>query len=462
MLTIINIFTVVLVLLSLYVFLKYNDEWLLIIIAFFVSSGLNRYNIVVEGKSPWVRVAYAKGVDFFKMTDELGLEALGWFLWGTLAISVSYFFFKISDKQSINTKKEDTPELLSEFLALKQQQIIIMFFIFIVLNAIAKSYLITVYQSGASAVSFSISYLLYFGMALGGMILLMYMSFQTIKLTRAFFSKIFFFVLIVYSAISSYDPNTRFQFLSWSIALGIIVVKDMSPIKKLRYYLLGGTLLLLVFSAAGVSRMEKLSELSIGQIIEKSIDRAGKGEDSNMLDGLMMVLQVYPQHLNYQFGMQHFEVLLRPIPRSLWAGKPLGGYANKLGLNDNMSGATVGISESIYGTFYGEGGFVGIFIFCVIYGYMFFKLFKIAGKYDSDVKYLIKGIILASTVPLLRGGDLPGIIAFVCMTYWPVFLFIYQYNKYIETNQRRKKRIDKRINKQAELFQQNSLSTNNV
>ena len=151
-----------------------------------------------------------------------------------------------------------------------------------------------------------------------------------------------------------------------------------------------------------------------------------------MLDGFMMVLDVYPKHLNYSYGMEHFEILLRPIPRKLWPGKPVGGYANKLGLNDYKNAGTVGISQTIYGTFYGEGGVMGIIILSIIYGWLFVKLFRYTYRYNSDVHWLLKGIIIASFVPILRGGDLPGIIAFIGMSYWPVFLFLYQYNKFLK------------------------------
>ena len=55
-----------------------------------------------------------------------------------------------------------------------------------------------------------------------------------------------------------------------------------------------------------------------------------------------------------------------------------------------------------------------------------------AARYNSDLYWLIKGIILASFIPILRGGDLPGIVAFIGMSYWPVFVMIYLYNKHLK------------------------------
>lgn len=106
----------------------------------------------------------------------------------------------------------------------------------------------------------------------------------------------------------------------------------------------------------------------------------------------------------------------------------MGGYANKLGLNDYQNSGTVGISQTIYGTFYGEGGVIGIIIFSILYGWIFVKLKRYSERYHSEMRYLIKGMIIASIVPILRGGDLPGIIAFVGMSYWPIFILLYQYN----------------------------------
>jgi hypothetical protein len=109
----------------------------------------------------------------------------------------------------------------------------------------------------------------------------------------------------------------------------------------------------------------------------------------------------------------------------------VGGYANKLGLNDNMNSKTVGISQTIYGSFYGEGGFVGIVIFSILYAILFVRLFQYSFRYHSSIRYMIKGIAIASLIPLLRGGDLPGIFAFIGMSYWPVFLFIRNYHKFL-------------------------------
>ena len=93
-----------------------------------------------------------------------------------------------------------------------------------------------------------------------------------------------------------------------------------------------------------------------------------------MLDGMVLLMNVYPKLLPYEYGMGHFEILERPIPRAWWPGKPIGGYMNKLGFFDAGSGGTIGISPTLFGSFYQEGNWVAIILFSVIYGWALARL----------------------------------------------------------------------------------------
>jgi hypothetical protein len=186
----------------------------------------------------------------------------------------------------------------------------------------------------------------------------------------------------------------------------------------------------LAFGLAGVKRRTDTSSMGAMEKLSMAWDRNKSTEDATMLDGFMMVLEVYPNHLDYHYGTEHLEILYRPIPRSIWPDKPLGGYANKLGLNDNMGGGSVGISQSLFGTFYGEGGTAGIVILSIVYCLIVNLIMRYSLNYNSDVRHIIKGITIASLVPLLRGGDLPGIYAFIGMSFWPIIFFTFQYSKF--------------------------------
>ncbi|CAN5398457.1 hypothetical protein BH23BAC1_BH23BAC1_21060 [soil metagenome] len=404
-------------------FFKKNDEFLIILAFFFLSTGLNRYSTIIKGDLDWVRVNYAYSI--FSLDDTLALEALNLFFWGTITFTLSYVFFN-SENKRIAYKHIDDNNFFRKFLDKKKPLIIYLFVLFIIINSFTA-----VILKGAENIAYGNSYFFLFGLAIGGIFLLIFMIYRKLDFKNNLLLKSLLLIILIYSAILSYNPTLRFQFLSWMIALGYLILKDASPMKKARLYIVGGFVLIIFFSLAGVARYQNLNSLSWDEKYYLALERATATEDQNMLDGFMMVLQVYPQELEYHYGMEHLEILMRPIPRALWPSKPVGGYANKLGLNDAEKG-TVGISQTIYGTFYGEGGILGILIFSITYGYFFVKLFRYANRYSSDMKYLLRGIILASVIPILRGGDIPGIIAFIGMSYWPIFLILYQYNKYLK------------------------------
>jgi len=414
-------------LVALVLFFFKNDEFLLLIVLFFYSTGINRYNMVVYGREKWVVVAYSKNI--FNLTNELALEALNYYFWGTLTLTLVYFALKINYERPLKLK--DNKLILISFLEKNKVLILLSFVVIAFINFYSKRSFGEAYQSGGASIAFGNSYFIMIGFAFGGFIVLVYLIYANTDLKKAGASKLFFLAIFIYAGMNTYSSSGRFQFLSWGVAVGIMMVKDSAPIWKLRTYLIGGFLLSIAFGLAGALRGENVRELSWSDRIDAAMARNSSGEDQTMLDGFMMVMQVYPQHLNYHYGSEHLEILYRPIPRSIWKDKPLGGYANKLGLNDNMGGGSVGISQSLYGSFYGEGGPIGVMIFSAIYAFLFYSFFRYADRYNSDINWLIKGITISSAIPLLRGGDLPGVYAFIGMTFWPTIIFVYRYNKHV-------------------------------
>lgn len=420
--------TFILIAISVAYYFRRNDEFALLIVLFFVATGLNRYLTVVSGENEWVNVKYAYSIFYFD--DVLALEALNLFLLGTGVFVLCYIMFNKTKPAS--PIAEDSYFSLSSFLHQKKKFILYLFVAFIFINSIATGAL-----GAAENIAYGNSYAFLFRLALGGIILLAFMVYKNMRFGNQFFMKSIMSAVLIFSAYISYNPGLRFQFLSWMIALAILYLKDASPAKKIRSYALGGFAVLLFFSLAGVARYQNVNHLTWEEKYELAMERASTTEDQNMLDGFMMVLQVYPEQLDFHYGLEHLEIFVRPIPRSLWPEKPVGGYANKLGLNEGTFQGTVGISQSIYGTFYGEGGIIGIILFSILYAIIFIWLFRYANRYQSDIRYLLKGIIIASAVPILRGGDIPGIIAFIGMSYWPVFLVLYQYGKFLKSLKRR-------------------------
>lgn len=413
-------------------FLRNNDEFIAPILLFFYSSCLNRFDKIIEGKIHYVYVAYARNI--FNMTDEIGYQALVYLFVGTASLILFYVIFYPSNIKKI--PKRDNPDYLRVFLQRNQTLILASFIVIFIMSILLLGVAFGSMTSGGS-LALGNSYFYYFGFALTGMILLMFLSYRNLNRSKDGFYRILFLSLIVLAAIYTYDPINRFKLLSWIVAVGIILTQKYKPFRKLMIFGVGSYFVILFFSFLGAYRTNKVTfQDDFSKMYEVSVDRLNSAEDQNMLDGMMMMMQVYPQYLPFSLGMEHVEILLRPIPRSIWPNKPVGGYANKLGLNDNMEGATVGISPSIYGSFYAEAGMFGIILLCAIYAYLFVRIFKYAHTYGSDMQYIIKGIAIASAIPLLRGGDLPGIVAIIGMAYWPVFLFLYRYNQFLAKEKR--------------------------
>lgn len=402
---------------SVYYFLRRNDELPVLVVLFLIATGLMRYGAVISGKSEWVNINYQLAI--FNLNDDLALRALDLFLLGTTLFVISY---AISSRFIPKRNYNDSEQLFNAYLYSNRKKIVLGFMLFLPLNAFAIS-------SISGSLALGNSYFWLFGLAIGGLILLLYNVF-ILTPTKSLSQKFVIAILMIYGAYLSFNPTLRFQFLSWMIAIGIFIFRNYRPFQKIKYYLLGGLLVIILFTLAGVARTYSLSNLSFSKKLDLALQRNEERQDQNMLDGFMMVLEVYPRNLGYRYGLEHLSILARPIPRQLWPGKPVGGYANRLGLND-PSRVTVGISQTLYGTFYEEGGVAGIILITILYGYLFARLMAYASRYNSNMKWILKGIILASLLPLLRGGDLPGIYAFIGMSFWPVFLFLYYYNKYL-------------------------------
>lgn len=235
--------------------------------------------------------------------------------------------------------------------------------------------------------------------------------------------KIAALVLLVFIAWLSFGSSGRFLFLGWMLASIFIVITGLSTFQRL-FILAGGiAATLALFGVAGALRSE--DSVSVVGLQQTAWDRVFSAEDANMLDGFVFIRQVYPSMLSYSYGGEHFGILLRPIPRALWPGKPLGGYMNQLGLTDAESGFTLGISPSLFGDFYQEGSWMGIILFSVFYGWLLARLVTYSSTIHSFAGISIRVILYAFMIPLLRGGDLPGIYAWLGMAFWPHFVLFW-------------------------------------
>jgi hypothetical protein len=264
------------------------------------------------------------------------------------------------------------------------------------------------------------SYLILFSLSLVGVAILI----AALWKSRAFhtggerFGASLLFVAIIYL---TFQPSMRFQFLGWFVAVTIILSAGQSVVHRAQVLVIGLVGAVAMFAVAGALRNTEDPTVELQQ---SAWERLAFAEDANMLDGFALLRQVYPQLLGYSYGGEHLEIFERPIPRAWWPDKPVGGYMNKLGIITPDSGFTIGISPSLFGSFYQECGLVGVVLLSIIYGFGFGRLVSFSTRIAPLTGLLVRGILAAAIVPLLRGGDLPGIYAWFGMSFWPCLLLL--------------------------------------
>jgi hypothetical protein len=230
------------------------------------------------------------------------------------------------------------------------------------------------------------------------------------------------FLLFVAITYLTFQPSMRFQFLGWFVAVTIILSSGLSFVRRAQVLAIGLTGALSLFAVAGALRNAEDPTVELEQ---SAWERLAFAQDANMLDGFALLRQVYPQMLDYSYGGEHFEIFGRPIPRAWWPDKPVGGYMNKLGIITADTGFTIGISPSLFGSFYQEGGLVGVVLLSIIYGFGFGRIVAFSTRIVPLAGLFLRGILAAAIVPLLRGGDLPGIYAWFGMSFWPCLLLLW-------------------------------------
>jgi hypothetical protein len=392
--------------------LRRNDEIPLLISTFLFYVASYRYWVVSSGIGRWVNLG---NFGFTPITKEAALIALSCIVLGQICLLVAYM---VRQRQVLPITSPQADPFLLQWLRPK----VLLFGLFCLpLVGITRTNLIAQVTGGRS-LAFQISgYLYLFPFVLVGVATLIICVWKFGGFSK-FLSQISAVVILLSLANLTFSSSGRFQFLGWLSASGIIFASSYRPKTRLLILSTVAIVAIGVFAVAGSLRNPHLNPDLLNQA---AWERALSAEDANMLDGFVLLQDVYPQRLDFRWGMEHIEVLLRPIPRAWWPKKPVGGYMNQLGLITANTGFTLGISPTLFGSFYAEAGIIGIILGSSLYGVILATIIRYTTKLQSFASILIRAILCASLIPLLRGGDLAGIYAWIAMAFWPCFLLLW-------------------------------------
>jgi hypothetical protein len=397
-----------------------NDELPLAIAGFMFYVASYRYWAVTSGLTNWTLVKELGGM----IDDGYALWALNYIVLGQVVLTLTYAWNARPPQR--RAVLESDPESITHLQPIGVLEWLrpraLTLGMFCLPTVVVARNLVATQVAAGQSLSFQISgYLQLFPMVMIGVSLLI-SALWCHGALRTPVHRAMAVMIISGSMYLTFGPAARFQFLGLIIGCGIVFASSLRPRWKLLAISIFLSLAMVAFAIAGAMRGGE----EVVDVRQAALNRAIVAEDGNMLDGFVILEAVYPRYLDFRMGGEHFEILLRPIPRALWPDKPVGGgYLEFLGLIDRETGFTLGISPTLFGSFYAEGGVLGILLFSALYGWCFGKVHNYAQQVQPYAGILAKAILCSIIVPLLRGGDLPGVYAWLGMAYWPCFLFLW-------------------------------------
>lgn len=421
-----------LIALSIYWALRRNDDIPLLLSAAIFYFSSYRYWAVVNGISPWINPGPLFTI--VPITDAAALRCLHYIVFGEVCLLSAYMLCQ-SQVLRLMPRAVD-PRFLRRLRPIILGCGLAALPLVLILRSVASSRIAAGASGALGGGYFSLPPLAMIGLSTLLFCLWKFKGLPTWK------DQALAGLILLAIANLTFRTSTRFQFLGWIIAGSVIFLSSLRPRIRLLYLgVLGGVGLVLLM-VAGVMRSPEIAALVLNQgtaliqhpLVHQALyERLFGAVDGNMLDGMVILEDVYPRLLPFSFGGEHLEVLLRPIPRAIWPEKPVGGYMNKLGIIDPASGATLGYSPSIFGEFYTEAGVLGIFVLSILYGAGLGRLIRYSNRLHPFGAILVRAIVTAALVPLLRGGDLPGIVAWIVMAFWPCLVLLFVYRKYFQS-----------------------------
>lgn len=225
----------------------------------------------------------------------------------------------------------------------------------------------------------------------------------------------------------------------------VILRTKKLPIVKVTLVLL---LILSIIAAMGIMRTQLLQTGSVDSDQAKEDIYSGKFLINELtgsfgqLEWLGFMLE-HQDRWHFEYGSTYFSVIAAPIPRALWADKPVG--AGPI-VNDVVfqSGAlSGGMTTGCVMEAYLNGGLLGLMIVAAIHGSLLAAVTKYGTRVQHRHQVAMYLLLMACLGEMLIYGEFYGVAIRIAILVLPVALYTGIASRFQRSNARRRARIRK-------------------
>lgn len=145
--------------------------------------------------------------------------------------------------------------------------------------------------------------------------------------------------------------------------------------------------------------------------------------DATMFDMLVLYFQEIPHNLTYLYGIGFIQLLVHPIPRFIWPGKPIQPTALFMEQTlPEFSTHGVGFASSIFGDLYWNFGYLGLTLGMLVIGLILKNIFIWQRKRSTFITAQLFYAFVFAYFPMYMRGEFVGTSSWFLFTLIPTLL----------------------------------------
>lgn len=186
--------------------------------------------------------------------------------------------------------------------------------------------------------------------------------------------------------------------------------------------------LLLLFTVVGVDRGAGLRALVGGQPSAQAPndyfkERPLESMDFGNMEFFEFLVHVVPGKTGtYDYFLSNLQIFTEPIPRVLWAGKPVGAPVRRFYLYDH--GVSIGMTFALPGIGWLQAGWLGVAIWAALFGCFYGMMYRWFVQSDQDrYKTMLFMTFLPISLQVFRDGVLLTVLKTSMYPLLPILLW---------------------------------------